>query len=209
MMLGRWGYGVALGTLWLSSCAMPPSSLEADHPATPEALVRAMFEANATRNMRQLERLVSKDMVGYSIGGRKYVGWDELKPEMQQEFEAVSRLEIPVKDLRIWKRKDLAWYTAEVNYIRYIGTGRDAHRMVLSLQESGVVERQRGRWLLVQWHESLEQAPNIQPEGGHVELAPATPSQSASIGKFRKRTRPTMRCWIPQGTAPTPGSMET
>jgi SnoaL-like domain len=179
--LGRRVVDVALVALCLSSCSMPPSSLVADHPATPEALVRAMFEANAARNMRHLERLVSKDMVGYSIGGRKYVGWDELKPEMQQEFEAVARLEIPVKDLRIWKRGSLAWYTAEIDYIRYIGTGQDVRRMVLPLRESGVIERQHGRWVLVQWHESLEEAPHIQPVGGHAELGPATPSQSDSI----------------------------
>jgi hypothetical protein len=103
-----------------------------------------MFEANATRNMGNLGRLVSKDMVGYSIGGRKYVGWDELKPEMQQEFEAVTRLEIPVKDLRVWERGDLAWYTAEIDYIRYVGTGQDERKMLLPLRESGVLERQQG-----------------------------------------------------------------
>jgi ketosteroid isomerase-like protein len=178
----QWIFGVALIPLLFPTSSTPSPSVIADHPSTPEALVRAMFEANATRNMGNLGRLVSKDMVGYSIGGRKYVGWDELKPEMQQEFEAVTRLEIPVKDLRVWERGDLAWYTAEIDYIRYVGTGQDERKMILPLRESGVLERQQGRWLLVQWHESLERAPEILPVRAHADGALGVPSQrSASI----------------------------
>jgi hypothetical protein len=102
--LNQWILRVALLPLVVCSCSTLPRSTEVSHPATPEAVVRAMFHANETRNMADLERLVSKDpdMVGYSIGGRKYVGWDELKHEMQQEFESVRRLDIPIKEIRVW-----------------------------------------------------------------------------------------------------------
>lgn len=173
----QWIFGVALIPVLLPTSSTPSPYVVADHPSTPEALVRAMFEANATRNMESLGRLVSKDMVGYSIGGRKYVGWNELKPEMQQEFEAVTHLEIPVKELRVWERGDLAWYTAEIDYIRHVGTGQDERKMLLPLRESGVLERQQGRWLLMQWHESLERAPDIQPVRAHADRAPGVPSQ--------------------------------
>ena len=129
--------------------------------------------------MADLERLVSKDpddMVGYSVGGRKYVGWNDLKNEMQQEFETVSRVDIPVREIRVWERGDVAWYTAEIEYIRYEGTGEDARKMVLPLRESGVLERRQGRWLLVQWHESLERAPET-----HQTSAPVTTPSSAAL----------------------------
>jgi hypothetical protein len=176
----QWIFGVALIPLLFPTSSIPHPSVVADHPSTPEALVHAMFEANATRNMGSLGRLVSKDMVGYSIGGRKYVGWNELEPEMQQEFEAVTRLEIPVKEVRVWERGDLAWYTAEIDYIRYVGTGQDERKILLPLRESGVLERQQGRWLLVQWHESLEGAPDIQAVRAHDDRVPARPSQRGS-----------------------------
>jgi ketosteroid isomerase-like protein len=162
--LTQWIFRVALLPLIVSSCSIFPRSTEVAHPATPEALVRAMFHANEARSMADLERLVSKDtdMVGYSIGGRKYVGWNELKHEMQQEFETVTHLEIPVKELRVWERGDLAWYTAEIEYIRSEGAGEETRKMQLPLRESGVLERRHGRWLLVQWHESLERSPAIQ-----------------------------------------------
>jgi ketosteroid isomerase-like protein len=177
----QWLFGAAVVPLLLPTSSTSSASGIAEHPSTPEALVRAMFEANATRNMRNLGRLVSKDMVGYSIGGRKYVGWNELESEMRQEFEAVTRLEIPVKELKVWERGDLAWYTAEIDYIRYLGTGRDERKMLLSLRESGVLERQQGRWVLVQWHESLERAPDIQPVRAQADPAAGMPSQDASI----------------------------
>jgi ketosteroid isomerase-like protein len=159
---------------------MLPPSAERDLPATPEGVVRAMFHANETKNMADLERLVSKDpdMVGYSIGGRKYLGWNEVEREMRQEFETVTHLEIPIKELRVWERGDLAWYTAEIEYIRYEGRGEDERKMLLPLRESGVLERREGRWLLVQWHESLEQTPVTQSLGTKSQQQRPTVSQS-------------------------------
>jgi len=183
LSLSRWILQVILVPLLLCSCSALPRSAEADHPATPEAVIRAMFHANETRNMEKLERLVSKDgdMVGYSVGGRKYVGWDELKREMQQEFEAVTDLDIPIKELHVWERGDFAWYTAEIEYIRSEGAGENARKMLLPLRESGVLERRHGRWLLVQWHESLEHAPDTQPLGTHAgeTLTPVSQSVNA------------------------------
>src|SRR6184192_830724 len=112
MPLSRWIIQVGLVPFLICSCSALPRSAEIEHPATPEAVIRAMFHANETRNMAELARLVSKDddMVGYSVGGRKYVGWHELEREMQQEFEAITHLDIPIKELHVWERGDFAWY---------------------------------------------------------------------------------------------------
>lgn len=173
---------VALLPLIFCSCSTLPRSADVAHPATPDAVVRALFHANEARSMAGLEQLVSKDhnMVGYSIGGRKYVGWNDLKKEMQQEFETVTHLDIPIKEIRVWERGDLAWYTAEIEYIRYEGTGEDARKMVLPLRESGVLERRQGRWLLVQWHESLEHAPEAQRPDAHAHMQRLRASQAAA-----------------------------
>ncbi|MDQ6735093.1 MAG: nuclear transport factor 2 family protein [Nitrospirota bacterium] len=132
--------------------------------------------------MADLERLMSKDhdMVGYSVGGRKYVGWHELQLEMQQEFETVTRLDIPIKELHVWERGDFAWYTAEIEYIRYESTGAESRKMLMPLRESGVLERRHGRWLLVQWHESLERAPETVALGAYAGERLTTASQSKS-----------------------------
>lgn len=179
--LTQWILRIALLPLVVCSCSTLPRSTEVAYPATPEGIVRAMFHANEMKNMTDLERLVSKDpdMIGYSIGGRKYVGWDELKHEMQQEFETLTRLDIPIKEIRVWERGDVAWYTAEIDYIRYEGIGEHARKMVLPLRDSGVMERRQGRWVLVQWHESLDRAPDTQQAGAQVETTLSTSSSSS------------------------------
>jgi ketosteroid isomerase-like protein len=99
---------------------------------------------------------------------------------MQQEFETVTRIEIPIKEVHVWERGDLAWYTAEIEYIRYEGTGQDARKMRLPLRESGVLERRQGRWLLVQWHESFERAPDTQQVAADADVPGATVSPGVS-----------------------------
>ena len=133
-------------------------------PETPDIVVRKMFLANANRDLKTIESLVSKDadMVGYTVGGRKYVGWNDLAQDMRIEFESVNRLEIPIKELRVWEHGDVAWYTMDIEYIRYEGTGLKQSKTILPFRESGVLERRQGRWLLVQWHESLERDPTVQ-----------------------------------------------
>ena len=61
-------------------------------PETPDIVVRKMFQANANRDLKTIESLVSKDadMVGYTVGGRKYVGWNDLARDMRMEFESTE-----------------------------------------------------------------------------------------------------------------------
>ena len=123
----------------------------------PEAAVRLMFQANEERSLPALEPLVSKDadMVVYSIGGRKFIGWPQIASEMQHEFDTTIRVQIPIKDLRVWEHGNFAWYTVEIDYIRDEDDGHGQQRTILPLRESGVLERRGGRWMLVQIHESL------------------------------------------------------
>ena len=92
----------------------------------------------------------------------KIRGVERSEQEMRIEFESVNRLEIPIKELRVWEHGDVAWYTMDIDYIRYEGTGLKQSKTMLPFRESGVLERRQGRWLLVQWHESLERDPTVQ-----------------------------------------------
>ena len=56
--------------------------------------------------------------INYTIGGRKYVGWNELAKDLHEEFESVTNLEIPILELKVWTRGEIAWFVMEVNYIR-------------------------------------------------------------------------------------------
>ncbi|MGH7167316.1 MAG: nuclear transport factor 2 family protein [Nitrospiraceae bacterium] len=122
----------------------------------PEEVLRALVHANAEKDLATLSTLMAHDadIISYSIGGRKYVGWNELAREMQNEFASVARLEIPITHLTVWTHGDTAWFAMELDYIRYVETGNGQTRTALPLRETGVLERRNGQWLLLAWHES-------------------------------------------------------
>lgn len=135
------------------------NSLAAD-PPDPETAIRLMIRANAEKDLPTLSRLMAHDadIVSYTVGGRKYVGWPDFEREMRDEFANTQKIEIPITELKVWTKGDLAWFTMEVDYIRYVGEGSSVKRTVLPLRETGVLERRTGRWQLLSWHESFRSA---------------------------------------------------
>ncbi|HZC67173.1 MAG TPA: nuclear transport factor 2 family protein [Nitrospirales bacterium] len=135
---------------------------------SPEDTLRALVQANADKDISTLTRLMAHDadIVSYTIGGRKYVGWPQFEREMLEEFRTVTRLEIPIIAVKVWTRGEVAWFAMELDYIRYIGAGSERRRMLLPLRETGVLERRDGKWILTTWHESfrVEAAPLAVPD---------------------------------------------
>jgi hypothetical protein len=123
----------------------------------PEAAIRTLVRANEQLDMPTLSRFMAHDtdIISYTIGGRKYIGWPEFEHDMQEEFSSVTKLEIPIHELKVWAKGPLAWFTMELDYIRYVGDGSSQRRTVLPLRESGVLEQRGGQWVLLSWHESF------------------------------------------------------
>jgi hypothetical protein len=142
------------GFIFLITCMVAPSFAVDD--TTPESVLRTLVKANADKDLAVMSKYMSHDTdaIGYSIGGRKYVGWEPFADEMRSEFGSVARLEIPILDLRVWTRGDVAWFAMELDYIRHLSFEASTERMVFPLRETGVLERRDGRWILVSWHES-------------------------------------------------------
>ena len=132
----------------------------AAEPSDPETAIRLMIRANAEKDLPALSRLMAHDadIVSYTVGGRKYVGWPDFEREMREEFVNAQKIEIPITELKVWTKGDLAWFAMEVDYIRYVGEGSAVKRTVLPLRETGVLERRAGRWQLLSWHESFRSA---------------------------------------------------
>ena len=123
----------------------------------PEATIRALVRANAEKDLATLSRLMAHDadIISYTIAGRKYVGWPEFEREMREEFDSVQKLEIPIRELKVWTKGDLAWFTMELDYIRFVGESTNPKRTILPLRETGVLERRQEEWMLLSWHESF------------------------------------------------------
>lgn len=147
---------VLIAAMLLGGAAYTPVG-QAAEPGDAEAAIRRLVRANAEKDLQTLSRFMAHDadIVSYTIGGRKYVGWPEFERDMREEFASVQKLDLPILELKVWTKGDLAWFTMEMDYIRYVGDGADQKRTVLPLRESGVLERREGQWTLLSWHESF------------------------------------------------------
>jgi len=152
-----------IAAILASSSSRPVSAEESGA----EAAIRAMVRANAEKDMASLSRLMAhdSDIISYTIGGRKYVGWPDIERDMLEEFHSAAKLELPIRELKVWTKGDLAWYTMELDYIRTVVQDKGQQRALLPLRETGVLERRDGQWVLLSWHESFRNS------GGAVQLA--------------------------------------
>ncbi len=153
-----------------------------------EAAVRALVQANADKDLPGLSRLMAQDadITSYTLGGRKYVGWPDIERDMQEEFTAAAKLELPITELKVWTKGDIAWFAMELDYIRTVGQGQNAQRAVLPLRETGVLERRNGQWLLHSWHESFRNAGGAipvvdMPKSGGAPMHTATTSAATAL----------------------------
>ncbi len=150
---------VLLSMVWLG--LFSPASAEvgpAPHSLSPRQVIEAVVQANEKMDYEGMSRLMAHDddIVNYTIFGLKYVGWKKLERDLKKEFETVERLEIPIRELKLWvhEEKDYAWFSMEIDYIRYMGKAEKQIKNILLLRETGLLEKRNGEWVLVSWHES-------------------------------------------------------
>ena len=180
---------LVLGGVWVIICLgfvsfsmATPSSGRGEGLDDPEAVIRFLVQANANRDLEAMRRYIGQDgnVVGYTIGGRKYVGWSDFAQAMVEEFDTVQHLEISITDLQVWRRENVAWFAMELDYTRFVSTSRGPTQTTVPLRETGVLERQGDQWILVNWHESLRSplqtlAPSSTPR---TKLDPEKPGAS-------------------------------
>jgi hypothetical protein len=173
--LSGMGHGLLLGLLLSGTPGL------AAEMSSPEEMLRTLVQANADKDLPAMAKLMAHDVdaINYTISGHKYVGWSQLEQDMREEFEIVTRLEMPIIELKVWTRGEIAWFAMELDYIRYVGTGPSQRRMVFPLRETGVLERRKGVWILVAWHESFRNADVLTPVADQVSCAPV---QNAGTG---------------------------
>ncbi len=124
----------------------------------PETVIRLLVEANANKDLATMKHYMGADpqAIGYTIGGRKFVGWEEFAKVMETEFRATEQIIIPITSLQVWQRNDVAWFAMELDYTRVTKNQDGLTTTVIPLRETGVLERRDGTWQLVNWHESLQ-----------------------------------------------------
>lgn len=157
-----------------------PIAASAAEPSDPESAIRRMVRANAEKDLPTLARLMAHDadIVSYAVAGRKYIGWTELEAGLREEFVNSTQLEIPIHELKVWTKGDVAWYAMELDYIRYVADGAALKRTVLPMRETGVLERRNGNWQLLSWHESFRSPQLGESQSGQKStVAPSGPAR--------------------------------
>jgi len=176
MNYGRWilaflVFGIVEGAV-VEAVRAGPNELP-----TPESVIRQAVLANERRDLEGMAQFFLKDpdIASYGIGGLKFVGWNDLAQTLRSEFQSVARLEIVIKDLKIWTREHVAWFAMELNYTRVLPSPTGETRMKMELRETGVLEKRDGQWLLHSWHESTRQSSSPRLADGSQRLYSATP----------------------------------
>jgi uncharacterized protein (TIGR02246 family) len=177
--------GRAAWLLLTLALAAPSSSVA--QTLGPDEVIRAIVRANADRDLPGMARFMAKDAdaVNYSIAGSKFVGWAAVERALTEEFQTVSRLEMPILELRVWSHEDFAYFAMELDYVRYTGTGQGEVRMLVPLRETGVLERRDGQWVLVAWHESVRTAAGISQASAGPLPATATAGAPDLSGRWK------------------------
>ena len=115
------------------------------HHLNPRQVMEAVVQANENRDYAGMARLMAHDddIVNYTIFGLKYVGWEKLERDLKKEFATVERLEIPIHELILWvhEEKGYAWFSMEIDYIRYMGKGEKQVKNIMPLRETGLLEK--------------------------------------------------------------------
>jgi ketosteroid isomerase-like protein len=178
--------GLLARAVWTLLISVPTVAIASD-ATDPESAIRRMVRANAEKDLSTLSRSMAHDadIISYAVAGRKYVGWTELEKGMREEFANSYKLEIPINELTVWTKGDLAWYAMELDYIRYVVDGSELKRTVLPMRETGVLERRNGNWQLLSWHESFRSA-----QLGEPPTSPSPVSSQPLASSSRTATTP-------------------
>jgi ketosteroid isomerase-like protein len=162
------------------ACMVPAAMSGTTNTTELETTVRALVRANSEKDLPTMSKLMAHDadIVSYSIGGRKYVGWPDLERDIKEEFANATALDLRITELKVWSKGDIGWYTMELAYGRILGHGPDQQRTVLPLRETGVLERRDGQWILLSWHESFRSVNDAMPVDDRTSAA--TPRTVAS-----------------------------
>ena len=177
--LGRILLGLLIWSGGLSVWASDLGTVE-----DPETVIRLIVKANAEMDLPVLEKYMAadEDAVGYTIGGRKYVGWPQVKQAFQEEFSMLKGLTIDILNLKVWQQGSVAWFAMEIDYNREVQTADGPVKKTWPLRDTGVLTLRNGNWVLVNWHESLrEPMPLLSAPSttGGTHSASASPSASA------------------------------
>jgi hypothetical protein len=117
--------------------------------------------ANEDQNLNLIKEVwaTNPDIVVFGTNSDEtIIGWEAIKAALKRQFESIEETYISVRDQRISINEtgNTAWFSEFVNY-NYIYQGKPVKYE--GLRFTGVLEKIKGDWLIVQSHMSIPGSP--------------------------------------------------
>jgi hypothetical protein len=126
----------------------------------PETVLRMIVKVNAEMDLKTLETqmAVDDDTVGYTIGGRKYIGWKDVKTSLQRRVFYAQRINHWYSQSQgLAKGRGRLVRYGDIDCKREVQTADGPKEKTGPLRDTGVLNRREGKWMLVNWHESMRE----------------------------------------------------
>jgi ketosteroid isomerase-like protein len=113
--------------------------------------------ANENQDFNLIQEIWSSDSDNVMIGtdsDERYIGWDQIKKAIQQQFSSFedTYISIDQQDIRMNDEGNTAWFYEVLNY-SFIYNG--VARRFEGIRFTGVMINKAGEWKLVQEHLSI------------------------------------------------------
>ena len=122
-----------------------------------KSVIDQFFNLYITKDIDILSSLMAHDEDMVNFGTDKvehWVGWESLKETYMKQWQAFENPEITMKDqvVKISRSGTVAWYSM---FLDFKVTFRGETVQWEGARTTGVLEKRDGRWVIVQFHNSM------------------------------------------------------
>ena len=121
-----------------------------------KTVVDQFAQAWETEDMTLFSRVMAHDadMVNFGTDAAEhFVGWEALRDAAGKMFPAFEKTKLTVKEqvIKIHSSGNAAWFSELVDWDLLV-EGKPVHQ---SCRFTGVLEKRKGKWIIVQFHNSV------------------------------------------------------
>jgi uncharacterized protein (TIGR02246 family) len=122
-----------------------------------KSVVDQFIQALETENIELFAKIMAHDpdMVNFGTdAAERWVGWQELKESVEKQFASFDKTKLTVKDqvIKLNSSGNTAWFSEVVDWDVSV---QDEPIHIEGSRITGVLEKQNGNWVCVQFHTSV------------------------------------------------------
>ena len=154
------------GLLLMATSCNAPISPKAEHQDNKKAVANVLEKyviANENQDFSMIEQIWApdNDIILFGTNSEeKLMGWDNIKKAIKQQFASISETYISPTDqfIKLNPEQNTAWFAEILNY-NFVYKGKA--RSFEGVRFTGVMEKQKNGWKMVQAHLSIPAHVNL------------------------------------------------